>query len=204
MDKFLEQFLKIPLPTRIAGLGGICALLTAMNYFVFFGIADVEQKIIGNQAQFARLQKDLFEKQIIANNLNQYRREKELLEQKLAEALTELPNTKEIDELIRQLNDVGKKASLEISSIEPGPEQPEAFFAKIPIKMTVLGNFHEIALFFESVSRLRRIVNISNISFKDPQRKNEKVLLKAEYLATTFRFVAASAGSAPKPGGTNK
>lgn len=188
MQKLIEQFLKIPLSTRVGGLFVLIALISAGNYFLI--ISDLNDQIDRNKAKLAQLQKDLTEKQIIANNLNEYRRKKEQLEQKLAEALTELPNTKDIDELIRQLDDVGKKAGLDITVIEPQPEAPEAFYAKIPIRMTVSGNYHEIALFFESVSRLRRIVNIRDISFTGPLIKNEKVVLKADYLATTFRFIA--------------
>jgi type IV pilus assembly protein PilO len=188
MEKLIEQFLRIPLGTRLAILAGLCVAITAGNWFLL--ISDLRDQIDANKATLNRLQKDLTEKQIIANNLNDYRRKKEQLEQRLAEALTELPNTKEIGELMRQLDDVGKKAGLDITTIEPQAEAPEAFFARIPIKMTVTGNFHEIALFFESVSRLRRIVNIRDISLTNPVVKNEKVVVKADYLATTFRFIA--------------
>ncbi len=197
MEKLIEQFLKIPLGTRLAALAGLAVLITVGNYFLL--VSDQYTQIEANEATLKRLEKDLIEKQIIANNLNDYRRRKEQLEQKLAEALTELPNTKEIDELIRQLDDVGKKAGLDITDMEPGPEAPEGFYAKIPIKMAVAGNYHEIALFFESVSRLRRIVNIRDISFKSPEIKNEKVVLKAEYLATTFRFIAPSEQKTREP-----
>jgi type IV pilus assembly protein PilO len=195
MEKLIEQFLKIPLGTRLAGLVGFIVLMFVGNYFLI--LSDLYQQEAANKATYARLQKDLIDKQIIANNLNDYRRRKEQLEQKLAEALTELPNTKEIDELIRQLDDVGKKAGLDITNIEPGPEAQEGFYAKIPIKMSVAGNYHEIAQFFESVSRLRRIVNIRDISFSSPEMKNEKVTLKADYLATTFRFIPPAEQRAP-------
>jgi type IV pilus assembly protein PilO len=129
------------------------------------------------------------QERVIADNLNQYRRDKEVLERRLAEALTELPPKADLDELLRQLHDVGKKSGLEIVALEPGQEKPETFFASIPIKMKVAGNYHEIAVFFESVSKLRRIVNISGITFSNPTRKAEKVVLSASYMATTFRFL---------------
>src|SRR6185436_4065010 len=117
-------------------------------------------EIDAQEVEQVRLDKDLAEKQEIAQNLNDKRREMDLLEQKLAEALTELPEKKDIDDLLAQLNDIGKKSGLEISQVEPGQEQPAQFFAKIPIRMQVAGNYHEIAMFLQEVANMRRIVAI--------------------------------------------
>ncbi len=76
----------------------------------------------------------LAEKKEIAQNLNERRKEMDLLEQKLQEALTELPEKKDIDELLAQLNDVGKKSGLEIAQVTPGTESNANFFAQIPIR----------------------------------------------------------------------
>ena len=201
MNKLIERLGKVPLPTKIGVLVVALAALTAVNYFLF--IQDVESQIGANRASVARLNKDLVDKKVIADNLNQYRRDKELLERRVAEALTELPLTADIDDLLRQLNDVGKKSGLEIVNLEPGAETSSGFYASIPIKMQVSGNYHEIAVFFESVSKLRRIVNISNLAFTNPQRKSEKVVLGATYLATTFRFVEQGSAQSPKKGARN-
>jgi type IV pilus assembly protein PilO len=68
-------------------------------------------------------------------------------------------------------------------------ESPAGFYARVPIKIEVSGSFHEILVFFDKVAKLPRIINISDITFKDPTFKNQKMILKAEFLATTFRFI---------------
>ena len=122
--------------------------------------------------------------------------EMEKLKQQLDEALTELPLDKDIDELLAQLNDLGKKSGLEISRVTPGPESPEGFFARIPVAMSVSGNYHEIASFLQEVANMRRIVNVNNIKLSTPTARGDKVVLKSDFLATTFRFVNET-----KPGG---
>lgn len=197
MEKLIDNIVKMPIATKIAAVLLCAALLTGGNWFLV--ISDLDGKIKSAQSGISKLEKDLVDKKVIADNLNQFKRDKEVLERRLAEALTELPAEKDIDELLRQLNDVGKKSGLEIVSLEPGNETPQGFYASIPVKMQVSGSYHEIAVFFESVSKLRRIVNISGISLGAPQRRNEKVLLTANYLATTFRFVEkGSAVADPK------
>lgn len=196
MNNLLEKLVKVPLATKAVVVVLLLGAVTAANYFLV--IADLQTAIESARTKKRALDEELVKKRVIADNLNQYRRDKEVLERRLAEALTELPPQADIDELLRQLNDVGKKSGLEIVALEPGAEKPETFYASIPIRMQVSGNYHEIAVFFESVSKLRRIVNISAITFQTPTRKAEKVVLSASYMATTFRFLDDKKAQQPR------
>jgi type IV pilus assembly protein PilO len=192
MDKHLERLAKAPPAVRFGGLAALVVVLTAANFF--FGIQPLEVQMERQQAEQRKLDLELAEKSEIAQNLNERRREMDVLEQRLAEALTELPENKDIEELLAQINDLGKKSGLEIARVEPGPETVGGgdFFARIPIKMVVSGNYHEIAMFLQEVSTMRRIVNVNNIKLDTPKVKNEKVMLNSSFLATTFRFVNTS------------
>ena len=66
--------------------------------------------------------------------------------------------------------------------------------------MVVAGNFHEIVTFFDSLSRLRRIVNVNNITLDSPKDACGKVTLNGKFLVTTFMFVQAK----PSPAGGKK
>lgn len=190
MDKYLDRIVKAPPAVKFGGLAALVVLMTAANFF--FVIQPLEQEMESQVAAQRKLDLELAEKSEIAQNLNERRREMDVLEQKLAEALTELPENKDVEELLAQLNDIGKKAGLEIARVEPGPETVGGgdFFARIPIKMVVSGNYHEIAMFLQEVSTMRRIVNVNNIKLDGAKMKNEKVMLNSSFLATTFRFVA--------------
>jgi type IV pilus assembly protein PilO len=193
MEKYLDQLQKLPLATKAAVVLFLVGGITAGNYFML--IQPIEDQIVRLDAEQTKLDTELIGKQTIANNLNEFKRKKEKLEQQLAEALTELPLTADIDELLRQLNDVAKKAGLEITSVTPGVESTESFYAKIPIAMVVQGSYEEIAVFFESVSKLRRIVNIANVQLSSVSTtKTEKILLNAAFSATTFRFKSDPGG----------
>src|SRR5512138_1749840 len=147
MEKLLDRLVKAPLGAKIGGVAGVIALLTVINYFVVgmnFGmpISDVEEKIRKTLVEQQRLDKEYIEKTAIANNLNQFRREKELLEMQLQEALAELPEEKNIEDLLQVFQDRAIKSGLEIGSIEPGKPVVDRFYARIPIPMTVQGNYH--------------------------------------------------------------
>ncbi len=188
MDQLIERFLKVRLEVKLAGLAGALLLMTGVVYF--FWITDLQQAQEAQQHEIQKLEDDLIQKQAIANNLAEYRRQKEILEQRLKEALTELPDDANIDDLLMQLNEVGVKAGLQLSSVEPGSEQKEgSFYSKIPVKLSMVGNYHEIAAFFDLVGKLKRIVNISDISLRSPEKRGDKVVLRVDCLATTFRFL---------------
>ena len=103
----------------------------------------------------------------------------EQLETRFAEALTELPEGKDIDELLAQFHDIGRKVGLQIDKVEPTAEKadPSApFVSALPVKMSVEGSYHEVALFLQEVARLKRIVNVSNVKFSNPKLHDGKAV----------------------------
>jgi len=196
MDELIDKVLKAPPLQRWGGLGAVLVLLTALNFFLF--VRPELALLEGQASQQRQLDSQLQEKSEIAQNLNERRREMDVLQQKLEEALSELPESADLDELIAQLNEIGRKSGLEISAIEPVPEESAQIYVKIPIKMALTGNYHEIAMFLQSLANLRRIVNVNNLQLGSPTLKAEKVVLSSSFVATTFRFLDPKAQAAEK------
>jgi type IV pilus assembly protein PilO len=218
MEKLIERIAKAPLGLKVGVAAAVVVALTAINYSVAGAprlgpsVMDLEAKVAKLDAEQRKLDGDLIEKTAIANNLNQFRREKELLDQRLQEALTELPNGKNLDEILQLFQDRAQKAGLEITTIEPQAAVSEGFYARIPIPMAVTGSYHEIATFFDALGRLRRIVNVSNVSMDAPKDVNGRVVVSAKFLATAFMFLdpkdapatAKGAKPAASPAGSAK
>jgi type IV pilus assembly protein PilO len=208
MEKLIERIAKAPVGLKLGVVAGVLVVLTVLNFFVFslpFGdsISTIDKKIAKGEADQAKLTSEFIEKQGIANDLNRFRRERELLEQRLNEALAELPEQKNLDELLQFFQDRAQKSGLEIIGIEPKEQVSAGFYAKIPINMTVDGNFHEIATFFDSLGRLRRIVNVSDIVLDKARDVNGKVIVSSSFVATTFMFVDPKTAQ-PDPKGKGK
>jgi type IV pilus assembly protein PilO len=191
VEQLIERVNKLATPVKAGIIFGIIVLLTAGNYFLF--IADLETALEGIKANQAAQDQVLAQKQEIADNLNERRKEMDALEQRFQVALTQLPERKDIEELLAQLNDIGKKSGLEINKVVPGGESSRGFIASIPIGMSVRGNYHEIALFLQEVASLPRIVHVSDIKLTgQTTARGEKVWLASDFLATTYRFSDAA------------
>src|SRR5437870_2284571 len=188
---------KAPVGQKVGVVAAVIVALTAANWYFF--VDPMQTQINQRQATLRQLEDELIQKQSIANNLAQFKHEKEILERRLAQALTELPNEANVDDLIRSLSEIGTKSGLTINSIEPQGEQRQSFYAAIPIVMSVTGNYHEIGVFLDSLSKLARIVNVTNIKMGGAKVANDKLQVNATYLATTFRFLPeAKPAGAPK------
>lgn len=209
MEKLIEQIAKAPIGLKVAVVAAAVVVLTALNYFVMAlpwgdSISEIESKIVRADAEQKRLAADLAYKTGIANDLNRFRHEREVLEQRLNEALAELPEDKKIEDILQAFQDRAQKSGLEIVSIEPKEQQPEGFYARVPISMQVSGTFHEVATFFDALGHMRRIVNVGNIALDSPKDTGGKVVLSGKFTATTFMFLdpkAAAAAAAKKAKG---
>lgn len=194
---------KLALGQKIMVVAGVVVLISAGNWKVF--IDPMQTEITQKAGQLRGLEDELIQKQSIANNLAQFKHEKEILERRLAQALTELPNEANIDDLIRSLAEIATKSGLTLNTIDPQSEQRQSFYAAIPIVMSVTGNYHEIGVFLDALSKLARIVNVTNIKMSQPRITNEKLVVNASYVATTFRFLPQPAPApAPAPAGGPK
>lgn len=201
-EAFIERVVKLPLGAKAAIVAGTVAAITAGNFFLL--VQPAQKQIASAQREMKKLEEQYIQNRAIADNLNQYRKEKELLEQQLAKALTELPEEANIEGLIQSFYEIAGSSGLRIESITPRGEKKSQFYASVPLAMNVTGTYHELAVFFDAVSKLKRIVNISGLKMGQPKQRNEKIELKASYTATAFRFLSPTDAAAQGKGKKGK
>ena len=126
----------------------------------------------------------------LANNLVKAKKELSELEKKLNVAVSELPDSKEIPELLSQISTLVKESGLEIELFQPTGEELMDFYAKVPVSIHMKGTFHQMLKFFEKVGNLQRIVNINAIKMYNPEIVENKMVITTECVATTFRFLS--------------
>lgn len=187
MDPNVEKILKLPTKQKILILVLVTIIEAAV--LVWFLYLPKHQELTGLKAELTRLQGEINEKTRIANNLPKLQVEYNLLNQELAQALTELPNSKEIPSLLTSITTLGKNAGLDFLTFRPKGEVPKDFYADVPVDIVVSGSYFSVANFFAAVANLPRIVNITNVAFSDIKSINNRMMTKVTCLATTFRFL---------------
>ena len=187
MDPQVEKILKLPTKQKILLL--VLVVVIEAAALVWFLYLPKHKELSGLKVELAKLQTEIDEKTRIATNLPRLQREFEQLNIELAQALTELPNSKEIPSLLTSITTVGKSAGLDFLVFKPKGEIPKDFYAEVPVDITVSGSYFSVANFFAAVANLPRIVNISSVAFSDIKPVNNRMMTKVTCLATTFRFL---------------
>jgi type IV pilus assembly protein PilO len=193
MDELIAKLSKVPLIQRLLVAVGILGLIVVAVYFM--GVAPEYEQAQRAQNEIDSLDAKLVKKKAIAKDLTRYQVEVERLKQKLNEALTQLPNQSEIPELLQKLATLVEQSDCQMAKFSPKGEIKQDFYARIPVEMQITGNYHSIALFFDRVSKLDRIVNVSAIKLEEPKLENKKVVLSAKFEATTFKFIDKPVGN---------
>jgi type IV pilus assembly protein PilO len=111
------------------------------------------------------------------------------LDKALQVALTLLPETREIPDLLTQISQLGMNAGLEFRLFKPEAEKTADFYAEVPVTLAILGKFHDVARFFDHLSKLSRIVNVTDIKIALAKSNEDSSLLTTNCLVTTFRFL---------------
>jgi type IV pilus assembly protein PilO len=194
----LERFAQLPKPYRMAALPVLLALVLGGYAYGFYLPARAQLVTVEHQEQ--DLQRKVSEVRAIVGNLAAFQKELGDLEQKLKLALRQLPDSKELPVLLTDISSLGKDAGLEFKLFRPKDEITRDFYAEVPIEVEFSGSYHDIARFFDKVSKLPRIVDISRLHIALADQKSlesPRLVVKGE--ATTFRFIEGAAAAAPTP-----
>jgi type IV pilus assembly protein PilO len=103
-------------------------------------------------------------------------------------AMKKLPEKEEIPSLLTSISDSGQQVGLDFLLFEPKPERAKEFYAEIPVAMSIMADYHNLAIFFDQVARLSRIVNIRDIRIGHTKSKDSNEL-STRCTAVTYKFI---------------
>lgn len=187
MNPRLEKILNLPAYQRLIGLVLIIGVLVAAFYFLLFQAQLEEESQLQSQRDSA--QTVLQRNQRIANNLEEYKADYENLQVQLEKALGELPLDKEIPALLTKIASLAQEKGLDVLRFRPLAEVPKDFYADVPVELRLSGSYHQVAMFFDAVSKMERIVNIQGLKLGGAKEVDGRTALNIDCRAITFRFL---------------
>lgn len=188
MNELFERFMDMPVRRRVLLLvAGVFLLCLAYAYALYL---PRNQEIESKEESLAAARTDRDRKLALVANLPQARQAVADLNAALKEAVAQLPDTKEIPDLLSGISAVARESGLEIQQFRQKPETYQEFYAEVPVEILVRGSYWQVEAFFRRVSDLRRIVNVADIGIKAPALiESDPVRLQTSCAATTFRFL---------------
>jgi type IV pilus assembly protein PilO len=188
-----EFFSKIEKLTKVQRLS-ICVitLFVIIGGFSYFSYHPKYKRIKAYSNECKQLEAKLVTAKKNAAEIDNFRKKMDKKKVQFKVIMRALPEKKEIPSLISSISRSGLDAGLEFSLFEPKSDNVKGFYAEIPVSIKVTGTYHEVAVFFDKVSRLSRIVNIEDIKMAAGKSSNQsEVKLNISCKAVTYRFIEA-------------
>ena len=197
-----------------------CALLSLLIVFLawFALISGKREELASLENTESSLREEFVKEQGRAVNLAPLKQQLAQMEQVLQQMLRQLPSKTEMPDLIIDVSQTALSSGLVNELFEPEAEQVREFYAEKPIKLRMVGSYHQFGAFVSGVASLPRVVILTmhdiNLKPKDPKTgiTARSGALELSGTVKTYRYLdelemeaqekAAAADKTAKPGGT--
>jgi type IV pilus assembly protein PilO len=188
MDLKMDSLLKLPPSKKAIILAVILGIMAALYFRGFYSPMQEELGVL--KADLNKSVEELNKSRTIARDYQKFKEQVAKLDTELKDALAQLPNEKEIPEILKNITILGKESNLEFTLFRPKAEEPQQFYAKVPIELTLSGAYHNTGIFFDKVSKLPRIINVVDFNLtRSKDIKGNDILIKTSCLVNTYRFI---------------
>jgi type IV pilus assembly protein PilO len=198
MAKPTSILARLNLGTKVV-IGIVLAALTLVVYWVVFH-NDIQNSVNTAKAEYSRKQSDLTEAEAAKQAYQKDLAELADREQRQRELSKILPQTTEYPAFLSAIQSVANITGVTLLSWTPQSEVSEKFYARVPMKLSLSGRYHQVAKFFYQVGQLDRIINMENISIQSPKAKGGDIILTVSCLATAFHLLEGKPEGAKNKG----
>ena len=180
------DFKKLPFWGQFAVVAVMSAVLVAVAWMAYPNFGEMSKKNVSERARLDELQTEIRRGQAIEAKLPEFEREIANLSSQLGDLVAILPTEPETGELLKWVKNLADQSNLELKQFNPGGLKTVEFYKEFPIQMQVVGDYHDLGVFFDRVSKYSRIINVNNVRITG--RPNGSSSIASSFTATTFVY----------------
>ena len=193
------DFKKLPFWGQFAVVAGMATVLVIVAWTTYPNFNALSKRNGEERSRLEGLQTEIRKGQAIEAKLPEFEKEIENLQTKLNDLLAILPTTPETGELLKWVKNLTDQSNLELLQFNPQALHPVEFYKEFPINMEIQGDYHDLGVFFDRISKYSRIINVSNVVIG---AKNQgKGSIHSTFTATTFVYDDKAAQQPQQEGG---
>lgn len=174
-------------PAAVKTIAGALVLIIVLALGYNFYLKDLQDQLDLSRANEVTLKEQFANKAYLATNLNAYKMQMKEMENSFGALLRQLPSDTEVPGLLEDITRTGLGSGLEFEEIKLLPEVTQQFYIELPIQITVVGAYHDLATFASGVASLPRIVTLHDFQIKPVEPGNTQKL-RMSILAKTYRY----------------
>ncbi|MBB1518165.1 type 4a pilus biogenesis protein PilO [Aquipseudomonas guryensis] len=174
-------------PVAIKCIACILLLIGAVALGYYLYLQDLQGQLDVKRAEEGTLKQQFSSKAFQAANLDAYKVQMKEMEESFGALLRQLPSDTEVPGLLEDITRTGLGSGLEFEEIKLQPEVVQQFYIELPIQISVVGGYHDLATFVSGVASLPRIVTLHDFEIK-PAEADSVSRLRMSVLAKTYRY----------------
>jgi type IV pilus assembly protein PilO len=182
-------FTKLKWYVQLLVVALVCGGALGLVWYAMLSPISVE--IEGKTKQVAELQRKVDGLKALQARYAQFKKETEALEARLEELKKILPQDKEIEHILSQVQASARNAGLKIQQGVSKPVVDHDAYSEWPMEMQVTGDYHSLGAFLQKLRELPRIVNVGKLrvdSRSGAGPDGSPLSIGASYEATTFVY----------------
>ncbi len=174
-------------PAIIKGIVFVLFFVIVLALGYNFHLKDMQANLERVQAEEQTLKQQFSSKAFQAANLEAYKEQMKEMEVSFGALLRQLPSDTEVPGLLEDVTRTGLGSGLEFEEIKLLPEVTQQFYIELPIQISVVGSYHDLATFVSGVASLPRIVTLHDFELKPVDSENSSVI-RMSVMAKTYRY----------------
>ena len=164
----------------------IALLIFSLFYFLYYKPKNGELNSLRRER--ISLEREIQKAKIQQRQLEKLKAELKELNMKLEELAQIIPEKKEIDAILRRIQQLASDSRLTIIKFAPKGEIEQEYYLEWPISMKLSGNYHNLGIFFDHLSRFSRLFNVENITISALRNQTETNTITVDCIAKTYIF----------------
>jgi len=184
LNTYFNKISKLRMIHRVLIFAGTIVLIVGLYIWLLHIPKAGEIKTI--KSELDRLERNISLARVRAKNVKKLEADLAKSQGDLKVAIKLLPTTSEIPNLLKNITKLGNNSNLEFLLFSPEKQVSKQFYVEIPVSIEVLGGYHNVAMFFDKIGKLDRIVNVVNVNMIPI--KELSTTLKTSCKATTYMF----------------
>lgn len=164
----------------------LAVIIFGLFFLLYYKPKDADLNMLREER--IKVQQEVIKLKAKKKELDKIEAELKTLNMTLRELEAIIPQKKEISSILRKIQQLAYDSRLNIIKFIPGGEIDKEFYSEWPISIEITGNYHNLAIFFDRLSRFSRLFNIENFSIKSLTNQSEASTISATWTAKTYIF----------------
>jgi type IV pilus assembly protein PilO len=181
-----NKITRLPKKYKLIIMGSICALFFAALFMLLLMPKLKDRKVVADEQ--ASVQREVQKLNDIKNNMAKTRRDYAEVKDRLQQTLSQMPEQKDVPNLLRQVSSLSHETGAKIRYFEPKAVQAKEFYSELPFELRYTGGYHNIGYFFDGMRRLERIMHVTSFSLEAKTVTATKVILEGNCMAKTYVY----------------